>query len=318
LAVEQAGVVPEFRFATNIFGLGSAAEFAARCRRLEELGYHTVFAPDHLGIPAPFPVLVAAASATERLRVGTLVLNAPFWNPALLAREIATTDILTGGRLEVGLGAGHMKWEFDAAGIQWRPFGTRAARLADLVAELPRFFDTDFDQLPAGISAPRPVQRVGFGGSGPPLIIGGTGDRVLRIAARQADIVGVAGTYQIAGQPPGTFRLGTAAEADERVRFVRDAAGERAEHLEWQLLIQAVVPTDDRRAEGRRLLRRFGDTMSLDELLDTPFLLIGTHQQMAEQLRGHRERYGFSYLAVHQPYQDDFAPVMAQLRSGQR
>jgi alkanesulfonate monooxygenase SsuD/methylene tetrahydromethanopterin reductase-like flavin-dependent oxidoreductase (luciferase family) len=79
-----------------------------------------VFAADHLGIPAPFPLLVAAADATERMRVGTLVLNAPFWNPALLAREVATTDILTGGRLELGLGAGHTKWEFDAAGIEWQ------------------------------------------------------------------------------------------------------------------------------------------------------------------------------------------------------
>ncbi|MGW3471006.1 LLM class flavin-dependent oxidoreductase [Saccharopolyspora sp. NPDC000995] len=113
-------------------------------------GYDTVFATDHLGIASPFPALVAAAQATERLKVGTLVLNAPFWNPALLAREIATTDVLTGGRLEVGLGAGHMKWEFDEAGIEWESFGRRAERLKSTIDELSRLFATDgYDQQTA-------------------------------------------------------------------------------------------------------------------------------------------------------------------------
>lgn len=109
-----------------------------------------MFATDHLGIASPFPALVAAAQATERLKVGTLVLNAPFWNPALLAREIATTDVLTGGRLEVGLGAGHMKWEFDEAGIEWESFGRRAERLKSTIDELSRLFATDgYDQQTA-------------------------------------------------------------------------------------------------------------------------------------------------------------------------
>ena len=188
-----------FRFSCNFFGVSSGDAFVDKCRRAEEYGYDAVLAPDHLGAPAPFPLLVAAAAATERLRVGTLVLNVPFWNPALLAREVATTDILTGGRLEVGLGAGHMKWEFDEAGIGWKPFSTRADQLATTITELERFFTTDFEPLPEG-AAPRPVQRRGFGGSGPPLLVGGTGDRILRIAAAHADIVSVAGVYQLAGQ----------------------------------------------------------------------------------------------------------------------
>src|SRR5215469_13757964 len=133
----------EFRFSTNIFGLKSPADFAAYCRRVEELGYDTLFAADHLGSSAPFQMLVAAAAATSRLRLGTLVLNAPFWNPALLAREIATADILTGGRLEVGLGSGHMKWEFDEAGIEFEPFGARADTLASTISELSRLFAGD-------------------------------------------------------------------------------------------------------------------------------------------------------------------------------
>src|SRR6516162_7060657 len=128
----------DFRFSFNIFGITSRDAFVAECREAEEYGYDTVFAADHLGIPAPFPLLVAAAEATQRLRVGTLVLNAQFWNPALLERELATTDILTDGRLELGLGSGHMKWEFDEAGIAWQPRVVRAAQLADTIAELQR------------------------------------------------------------------------------------------------------------------------------------------------------------------------------------
>lgn len=299
----------EFRFSVNVFGIPSREALQERCRRAESAGFHTVFAPDHLGAPAPFPVLQAAADATEHLRVGTLVLNAPFWNPALLAREAASVDILSDGRLELGLGAGHMKREFDAAGIPWEPFDARARRLEETITELRRFFAADLAALPGGRS-PVPVQRAGFDGSGPPLIVGGTGDRVLSIAARYADIIGVAGTYQVPGKPPGTFRLGTAAEADERVRFVREQAGERAADVEWHLLVQTVLLTDDRRAAADELVSRFGGEMTADEALETPFLLIGTPAQIAEQLRASRERYGFSYVTVHEPYYEAFEPVV--------
>ena len=254
-----------FRFSCNFVGVSSGDAFVDKCRRAEEYGYDAVLAPDHLGAPAPFPLLVAAAAATERLRVGTLVLNVPFWNPALLA-------------------------------------------------ELERFFTTDFEPLPEG-AAPRPVQRRGFGGSGPPLLVGGTGDRILRIAAAHADIVSVAGLYQLAGKPPGTFRLGTAVEAEERVRFARECAGQRADEIEWHLLVQMVVETRDRRGTAAELVTRLGADMTVDDALRTPFLLIGTVEEMAEQLRGTRQRYGFSYLTVHEPYMEAFAPVIQRLRS---
>jgi probable F420-dependent oxidoreductase len=273
-----------------------------------------LFAADHLGAPAPFPVLVAAAAATEELRVGTLVLNAPFWNPALLAREVVTSDVLTDGRLDVGLGAGHMKWEFDAAGIPWAGFGARAERLEQTITALRRFFTTDLAALPGG-TAPQPVQHSGFGGSGPPLIVGGTGDRILTIAARHADVIAIAGAYQVRGEPPGTLRLGTAAEADERVRFARERAGERAAGIEWNVLVQAVVPTPDRRSAAEDLAARFQGALSVDEALETPYLLIGTAEQMAEQLRERRERYGFTSVTVHEPHQEAFEPVVELLRS---
>lgn len=312
--------VSGFRFSYNIFGIHSRDAFVESCRAGERAGYDTVFAADHLGIAAPFPTLVAAAQATERMRVGTLVLNAPFWNPALLGREIATTDILTDGRLEVGLGAGHMKWEFDEAGITWQRFDARADRLEATIDELRRQFVMDgYERQRAmrdgfGVPTLRPVQRRGFGGHGPPLIVGGTGDRILRLAAQQADIVSVAGVYQIQGQPPGTLRIGTAAEADERVRFAREAAGERADQLDWHILVQVVVHTDDRHAAAARLAEQYG-SLPPEEILQTPFVLIGTIEQMAEQVLRNRDRYGFTYYTVHEPNRDAFTPVMERVRA---
>ena len=316
----------DFRFSFNIFGISSRQEFVDECREAEGYGYSTVFAADHLGIPAPFPLLVAAADATRHMRVGTLVLNAAFWNPALLAREVATTDILTDGRLELGLGSGHMKWEFDEAHIAWQPAASRAAELADTVSELERYFSTEFERLRAGRSSPKPVQRSGFGGSGPPLLIGGTGDAVLRIGAQRAQIIGVAGTYQVKGQPAGTLRLATVSEVDERIAFARSCAGTRVDEIEWHLLVQAVVVTDDRRgaaeervAEWRRnseaaLVADQRAVPTVDELLETPYVLIGTPDEIAAQLRRSRERWGFSYVTVHEPYMRELVPVIERLR----
>jgi probable F420-dependent oxidoreductase len=318
----------DFRFSYNNSSASpSRAEFVAECRAAEEFGYDTVFAADHLGIPAPFPVLVAAAEATQRLRVGTLVLNAAFWNPALLAREVATTDILTDGRLELGLGSGHMKWEFDEAGIGWHGPAARAAALERTIAELQRFFSTEFAQLRDGEAGPKPLQRTGFGGYGPPLLVGGTGDAVLRIAAQHAQIVGVAGIYQVKGQSPGTFRLASTAEVDERIAFTRAQAGVRADEIEWHLLVQAVVVTDDRRSAAEKLVAEqhnryesLGVTdeqavLTVEEALESPFLLIGTIDEIAAQLRRSRERWGYSYITVHGQYMRAFGPVIERVRA---
>lgn len=310
----------DFRFGFNFFDIASPGDFVERCRRGERYGYDVAQVPDHLGSPAPFPTMVAAADATERLRVGTLVLNAAFWNAHLLAREIATADRLTGGRVEVGLGAGHMKWEFDAAGIAWEPFAARAERMTALIEELGRLFGGPgyAERRPVaehfGLADLAPVQRSGFGGSGPPLLVGGTGDTVLRAAAEHADIVGIAGMYQVEGASPGTFRMGTAEQAAERVAFARAHAGERAGAIEWNVLVQHVEVTPDRRAAAERLRDARVPYMSVEEVLDTPFALIGTHEQIAEQLRERRERFGFSHVTVHGPFLDEFGPVIERLR----
>ena len=308
-----------FRFSVNTFGLTSRADFAGFCQRAEELGYDTIFAADHLGDAAPFQQVVAAAAATRRVRVGTLVINVPLWNPALLAREVATADILTEGRLEVGLGSGHMKWEFDEAGIAWEPYGERAERLAAAIGELGRVFASGGYEQDApvrehfGFPPLTPVQRRGFGGYGPPLIVGGTGKQVLRTAAETADIVAIAGARQVTGKPPGTFRLCTAAETDELARFARDCAGDRAAAIEWHALVQVVRVTEDRRAAAAELAT--SGTLTVEQILETPFLLIGTVAEIAAQLLRNRERYGFTYYTVHAPYLDAFAPIIEHMRT---
>ncbi|MFA1539142.1 LLM class F420-dependent oxidoreductase [Actinomadura monticuli] len=309
----------DFRFGFNFFDIPSRGEFAERCRRGEGYGFDVALVPDHLGAPAPFPTMVAAADATERLRVGTLVLNAGFWNAHLLAREVATADRLTGGRVELGLGAGHMKWEFDAAGIPWEPMAARAELMTRTIEELAALFGGDGYERHRpvaehfGLTELAPVQRSGFGGSGPPLLVGGTGDTVLRTAARYADIVGIAGAYQVKGEPPGTFRLGTAAEAQERVRFVREQAGDRADGIEWNVLVQHVQVTPDRRAVAERLRAERMRDMTVEEILDTPFVLLGTPDQIAGQIRERRERFGFSYVTVHAPFVDVLGPVIERV-----
>jgi probable F420-dependent oxidoreductase len=310
-----------FRFSTNVFGLTSRADFTAFCRRVEELGYDTLFAADHLGSTAPFQMVVAAAEVTSRLRVGTLVLNMPFWNPALLAREIITADVLTEGRLEVGLGSGHMKWEFDEAGIAFDSFGKRADMLEASITEIGRIFAAGgYEQRRAieehyGFRPLLPVQKSGFGGHGPPLLVGGTGDRILSIAARHADIVAVAGTKQARGKPPGTFRLCTARETDERVAFTRAAAGNRADDLEWQVLVQFVKVTDDRLAVAEQLRREDDETMTVEEVMETPYVLFGTVDEMAAQILRNRDRYGFTYYTVHGPFAEELGLVMERVRS---
>jgi probable F420-dependent oxidoreductase len=214
-----------------------------------------------------------------------------------------------------------MKWEFDEAGIAWRPYGARAELLEAAIGELGRVFAADgYEQQAAlrehfGFPALKPVQRRGFGGYGPPLIVGGTGKRVLRLAAERADIVGVAGVAQAKGQPPGVFRLCTAAETDELVRFARDCAGGRADAIEWHALAQTVRLTDDRRAVLAELAERGSDNMTADEIGETPYLLIGTVDEIAAQLLRNRERYGFTYYTVHAPYLEEFAQVIERVRA---
>ncbi|MFH8410766.1 LLM class F420-dependent oxidoreductase [Streptomyces sp. NPDC018019] len=290
-----------FRFGVNMFTIESGAGWRQRCRQAEQLGYDVLLVPDHLGFPAPFPPLIAAAEATERPRLGTFVLNAGFWNPALLAREVATTDLLTDGRLELGLGTGYVRDEHDRAGLPWGSPRERVDHLFRTVEELDRLFgDTEH--------APQPAQR-----PRPPLLIGGNGPRMLRFAARHADIVAFTGARAAPGKPEGVLELLTPEALDDRLAVYRMAAADRAAPAELNVLVQQVLVTDDRRSKARELV---GNHIGVDEeqALRVPTLLIGTAAQMAEQLREHRERYGFSYITVLDPFMETFAPVIEELK----
>jgi probable F420-dependent oxidoreductase len=296
--------VREFRFGFNLRTIRSHDSLVETCLRAEAFGYDVALIPDHLGRnrPAPFPMLVAAANATEHLRVGTLVLNSAFWNASLLAREVATTDQLTGGRLELGLGAGHMRSEFEAANIPWLEFGQRVRGLSDMI--------DDLDRLLADESVGyEPLQR-----PRPPLMIAGTSLAVLELAARRADIVGYGGILQAPGKPPGTFRLATAEEMDQRTRHFVEFAQGRAADIEANLLIQLVAVTDDRAGVGERFRADYAPELSLDQFLSAPVVLIGTLDDIVHKLLEHRLRYGISYICVHEPFIEEFAPVISALR----
>jgi probable F420-dependent oxidoreductase len=290
-----------FRFGVNLLDLAPAGQWHAKCRRAEQLGYDVLLVPDHLGWPAPFPALVAAAEATERPRLGTFVLNAGFWNPALLAREVATTDALTDGRLEVGLGTGYVRAEHERAGLPWGSPGERVDHVRHTVEELKRLLGSPEHE-------PRPVQEPGV-----PLLIGANGDRMLRLAAEHADIAAFTAARPVPGSPSGQLEPLTAEELDERVALYRKLAAGRPEPAELNLLIQLVAVTDDPEPVLQPLLERL-PRLTVEQAPALPIVLVGTLEQIVERVRAQRERYGFTYLTVLEPYMEAFAPVMEALR----
>ncbi|MFE3037218.1 LLM class F420-dependent oxidoreductase [Streptomyces canus] len=290
-----------FRFAVNLTAAATDEDWRTKCRRAEELGYDVILVPDHLGKIAPFPALVAAAEVTERPRLGTFVLNAGFWNPALLAREVATVDALTGGRLELGLGTGYVRSEHDGAGLPFGSPGERVDHLRRTVEEVERL-------LSSPDHVPQPVQRPRV-----PLLIGGIGNRVLKLAADHADIAAFTGATLVPGNTTGKLTPTTAEQLDERVARYLDLAEGRKEPAELNLLIQTVVVTDDREAVATPFLHRLPD-LTLQQALDLPIMLIGTVEEIVAQVLAQRERYGFTYLTVLEASMEAFGPVMARLR----
>ncbi|MCX4702535.1 LLM class F420-dependent oxidoreductase [Streptomyces sp. NBC_01352] len=288
-----------FRFGASMIVPAPAEEWRAKCRRAEDLGYDVILVPDHLGMVAPFPALVAAAEATTRPRLGTFVLNAGFWNPALLAREVATTDALTGGRLELGLGTGYVQAEHDTAHLPYGSPGERVDHLRRTIEELGRLLASPEHQ-------PQPVRKV-------PLMVGGNGDRMLRLTAEHADIAAFTGARPVPGDAAGKMLPITPKELDERVARYRELAKGRSEPAELNLLIQLVAITDDPEAAVRPLVERVPD-LSVEQALELPLVLAGTLEQITAKVLAQRERYGFSYLTVLEPYMEAFAPVVARLR----
>ncbi|MFC8043192.1 TIGR03621 family F420-dependent LLM class oxidoreductase [Nocardia sp. NPDC057353] len=293
------GAQRSFRFGVNMIASGSRAEWAAKCRRAEELGFDVLGVADHLGMPAPFPSLVLAAEVTAAPRLTTFVLNTPFYNPVLLAREIATVDAITDGRLELGVGAGYVRAEFEAADI---PFGTGGARIGQLGAALGSIKGLLADP---GYE-PRPSRP-----GGPPVLIAGWGDKLLALAAEHADIIGFTGAAAATNGGP-LVAAGPAAYG-ERVATARRLLGARADSVEFNLLIQQVAGPGERAA----LLERVGDMLPAEiagKPEELPILLVGTPEEIAERLRERRERWGFGYITVMEEHMETFAPVIPLLR----
>ena len=306
-----------FRFGVNVRQVKSRAEWQEMARKIEGLGYATLTLPDHLTeLIAPMPALVSAAEATTTLRVGTNVLNNDFRHPVLVAREAAAVDLLTDGRLQLGLGAGSIEAEYRQAGLGFDRGRIRVERLAEAVTIIKGLlkgeditFAGQHYHVAGHTVGPLPVQR-----PHPPILIGGNGPRLLALAAREADIVGLSGlTFRNGGAAPPDLSGWRVSSLDERVRLVREAAGEeRYGRLEINALVQRVIVTDDRRGAAEELTRRWTQ-LTPDEILQSPYVLIGSVDQMVEDIQAHRKRWDISYYVVQEPYLDDFAPVVARL-----
>jgi probable F420-dependent oxidoreductase len=303
-----------FRFGVQLAGPADAAGWVAQARRIEDLGYSTVTMPDHFTDQlAPMPALSAAAAATTTLRIGALVFDNDYKHPAVLAKELATQDVLSGGRVEVGLGAGWMETDYRATGIAYDRPGVRIDRFEEAIAVIKGAFAdgpfsftgqhyviTDYDALP------KPVQR-----PHPPLLIGGGGTRVLSIAAREADIVGINGNLAAGAVGPDAIASMTHAAVVDKLAVVRAAAGDRHAAIELNIRAFMVRVTDD--AAGQ--ISAIAGFLQVDDSMvaDSPFALIGTTSSIADTLRQRREELGFSYVIVGGEDIDAFAPVVAEL-----
>lgn len=308
-----------FRFLAEPGDVPDGATLAAAARRAESMGYAVLVYPDHLVTPlGVLPALAYAAAATERLRLAPFVLNNDLRHPAVLAQDLATIDLLSGGRLEVGIGAGWNAPEYTATGIAFDPVGVRVSRLAEAVAVLKGCFgDGPFDhagghyRLAAHEGLPKPVQR-----PHPPFFIGGGGRRILTLAAREADTVGLAPRLL-----PGTTRADprtiTAAATHEKIAWVREAAGSRFDDLELNVYptVAPIVVTDHARREAADILdgirARTGVEIEMDDLLASPHVLIGSVPGLVEKLLEVRERFGISSVMTGSV--DELAPVVERL-----
>jgi len=283
-------------------------------RGIEAAGFSTLLMTDHLGGDrlSPLPALVSAADAAPSLRVGTIVLNNDLRHPAVLAKDVATVDILTDGRFELGLGAGWEHADYVRSGLPYDRAGVRVDRLEESLAILDALFTgetvtysgeyytiTDLPALPKPAQAPRP-----------PFLVGGGGKRVLSVAARMADIVGI----HVRARTDGNGQDWTSAtrqDVEQKVGWVRTAAGERFSQLELCQNVFSVVVTHDRQATAREMTARFG--LSAAAILESPYFLLGSVEQIGDQLLENRQRFGISYIITPDVFLDALAPVVANL-----
>jgi probable F420-dependent oxidoreductase len=306
--------MPPFRFGVQLEKAETGASWRATARAIEDLGYSTLFIPDHFESQfGPLVALTVAAEATTTLRVGSLVFGNDYRHPVVLAKEVATLDLVSEGRVEFGLGAGWMTTDYEQSGIAADPAGMRISRMAESLAVLKALWSTgeatyqgEYYQVTAALGEPKPVQR-----PHPPIIIGGGGQRVLGIAAREADIVGVNPSLAAGYIGPEVLETTTAEYYHQRIEWIRKAAGPRFDQLELQVLtfLVQVVPDRDEALAGLASML----SVTPEQVAGSPIALVGTTEQIIETLRQRREEFGFSYIVVHEAEMEALAPVVATL-----
>jgi probable F420-dependent oxidoreductase len=301
-----------FRFGVELPGPLDGLTWADSARHLEQLGYSTLFVPDHFHAGfGPIAAMTAAALATSQLTVAPMVLACDFRHPAVLARELASIDVLSGGRLEVGLGAGYNPLDYSRSGIRHDPPGVRVDRLIEhtavlraLFSDSPATFSGEHYRIEALDGTPKPTRP-----GGPPIIVAGGGARLLTFAAQHADIVGV--NPSLPAAPDASTALDALPEAiDRKFDLIRAAAGDRFDSLEFTSWTSVAAISDDLSQLRARLQSRFGDA---DQALQSPVVLAGTVGQVVDELLRRRERWGYSYIALQSDQTDAFAPVVAEL-----
>ncbi|HEX6477438.1 MAG TPA: TIGR03621 family F420-dependent LLM class oxidoreductase [Ktedonobacteraceae bacterium] len=306
-----------FRFGVVTHNTNASLDaLVARARLAERLGYSAFLVPDHLGDQFDTPLaLAAAAQATHTLRIGSFVFANDFRHPALLAKAAATLDVLSGGRFELGLGAGWMQSEYEQVGLAFGTAGERIDRLVESLQVIKRLFSGD----PVNFSGthyritdmrghPSPVQR-----PHPPILLGGSGKRILSVAAREADIVSILPRGMVETGGPQRIDLADAGAASvaRKVAWIREAAAERFQDLELNLFIVDIEMAAGEESGARQLASRL--SLGRQQVTETPHLLAGTVDQIGQQLRRTRKEYGISYLVVFEEQMERFAPVVASL-----
>jgi len=313
-----------FRFGVINESMLAPEAWFAHVRRVEALGYATFlirdhFVPDFFGDQyAPIAALMAAACATTTLRVGTLVLDNDYRHPALLAKEAATLDVLSGGRLELGLGAGWLRAEYEQAGLPYDAAGTRIERLAEalrvikgLWAPEPLTLAGQHYQIAGLAGVPRPAQR-----PHPPILIGGGHRRMLRLAGREAQIVSILTTSVTSGTVADDPAERTPAAVRQKIEWVREGAGARFGEVELSLIPTLALGGARRQAAEQLIAARGWSGTSAEEVWAMPSVLAGDADAIAEDLLRRREEYGFSYYVVSDTQAEAFAPVVARLAGG--
>jgi probable F420-dependent oxidoreductase len=305
-----------FRFGLIVHDTGSAKEFTELARKAEGLGFSTLFVPDHFidHQLAPVVALAHAAAVTDSLRIGPLVLGNDYKHPVVLAREAGTLDLLSNGRLELGIGAGWMTADYEKTGMSLDRPGVRIARLAEsieilkgLFADGPFTFSGEYYRVTELDGQPKPVQR-----PHPPFIVGGGGPKILALAAREAQIVGVNANLRSGdGNSPDAAHSLTSAATDAKLEALRAAAGSRFSELEIQTLVGFVHVAEHTSGIIDAMASSFG--VDREDARMAPVTLVGTEEEIVELLEERRARWQMSYVVLPDDAVDACAPIVARL-----